>query len=324
MSALVSNNAYSTLASSLTNIATSLTVATGEGSRFPSASTATGAYFYATIIDTSNNLEIVKVTNRSSDTFTIVRAQDGSTARAFSSSDRIELRPVAALFTERTIPAGALMPYAGAAAPSGWLLCDGSAVSRTTYAALFAVLSTTYGVGDGSSTFNLPDLRGRVIAGQDDMGGSSANRLTGLSGGVDGDTLGAAGGAESHTLTSAEIPAHTHPATSTSTSTSTANSSSSASSSASVNDPGHSHVIEPVYAGVTAGSGSARNQYSPSAIGTSAATTGISVSVSTSVTTTTTVNTTTNTTTTVNNNTGGGGAHNNVQPTMILNYMIKT
>jgi microcystin-dependent protein len=323
MSALVSNNAYSTLASSLTAIATSLTVATGEGSRFPAASTATGAYFYATIIDTSNNLEIVKVTNRSSDTFTLVRAQDGSSARAFSSSDRIELRPVAALFTERTIPAGALMPYAGAAAPTGWLLCDGSAVSRTTYAALFAVLSTTYGVGDGSSTFNLPDLRGRVIAGQDDMGGSSANRLTGLSGGVDGDTLGAAGGAESHTLTSAEIPAHTHPATSTSTSTSTA--SSSASSSASVSDPGHSHsysVASPNVGNGSSSDSSAPWQQSNSTTNTGHVGTGISVSVSTSV--TTTVSTTTNTTTTVNNNTGGGGAHNNVQPTMILNYMIKT
>jgi microcystin-dependent protein len=57
------------------------------------------------------------------------------------------------------MPAGAVLPFAGAAAPTGYLLCDGSAVSRTTYAALFAVLSTTFGVGDGSTTFNLPDMR---------------------------------------------------------------------------------------------------------------------------------------------------------------------
>lgn len=52
--------------------------------------------------------------------------------------------------------------FAGTSAPTGWLLCDGTAVSRTTYAALFAVISTVYGVGDGSTTFNLPDGRGRV------------------------------------------------------------------------------------------------------------------------------------------------------------------
>lgn len=62
-------------------------------------------------------------------------------------------------------PPGMLAPYAGKTAPEGWLLCDGSAVSRTAYAALFAVIGTTYGVGNGSTTFTLPDLRGRVAAG---------------------------------------------------------------------------------------------------------------------------------------------------------------
>jgi microcystin-dependent protein len=102
-------------------------------------------------------------------------------------------------------PIGAVIPYAGTSAPTGWLLCYGQAVSRTTYADLFAVLSTTYGVGDGSTTFNVPDLRGRVVAGQDDMGGTSANRLTDQSGGLDGDTLGDTGGEETHTLTSSEL-----------------------------------------------------------------------------------------------------------------------
>ena len=63
------------------------------------------------------------------------------------------------------VPPGMLAPYAGKTAPSGWLLCDGSAVSRTTYADLFAVIGTTYGAGNGSTTFTLPDLRGRVAAG---------------------------------------------------------------------------------------------------------------------------------------------------------------
>lgn len=112
--------------------------------------------------------------------------------------------------TSTLTPVGAVMDYAGATAPSGWLLSYGQAVSRTTYSALFTAIGTTYGVGDGSTTFNLPDLRGRVVAGQDDMGGSSANRLTDQSGGLNGDTLADTGGAETHTLTTTEMPAHTH------------------------------------------------------------------------------------------------------------------
>lgn len=108
-----------------------------------------------------------------------------------------------------TVPAGAVMPYAGASAPTGWILCYGQAVSRSTYATLFTAISTTYGVGDGSTTFNLPDLRGRVAAGKDDMGGASANRLTNQSGGLNGDTLGATGGSETHQLTEAELPSFT-------------------------------------------------------------------------------------------------------------------
>ena len=106
-----------------------------------------------------------------------------------------------------TVPSGIIMPFAGTTAPSSYLMCFGQAVSRTTYSALFAAIGTTYGSGDGSTTFNLPDLRGRVIAGQDDMGGTSANRLTSP---INGDTLGAAGGSESHTLTTNEMPSHTH------------------------------------------------------------------------------------------------------------------
>ena len=105
------------------------------------------------------------------------------------------------------VPIGSVVDFAGDPAPNGWLLCFGQAISRTTYSALFAVLGMTYGAGDGSTTFNLPDLRGRVVAGQDDMGGSSANRLTNQSGGLNGDTLGATGGAETHTLTTAQMAA---------------------------------------------------------------------------------------------------------------------
>jgi microcystin-dependent protein len=98
--------------------------------------------------------------------------------------------------TSALIPAGIVSPFAGSAAPSGWLLCAGQAVNRTTYATLFTAISTTYGVGDGSTTFNLPDLRGRAVFGEDDMGGSAANRVTAGVSGITGTTLGAAGGSE--------------------------------------------------------------------------------------------------------------------------------
>lgn len=109
---------------------------------------------------------------------------------------------------------GTFLPFAGAAAPTGWLLCHGQAVSRSSFAALFAVIGTTYGAGDGSTTFNLPDMLGRVAAGRDDMGGSAAGRITNSgtgNPGVNGSALGAVGGADRHTLTEAQMPAHTHP-----------------------------------------------------------------------------------------------------------------
>lgn len=72
---------------------------------------------------------------------------------------------------------GIVQQYAGSSAPVGWLLCYGQAVSRATYAGLFQVIGTAFGAGDGSTTFNLPDLRGRVVAGADNMGGTAAGRL---------------------------------------------------------------------------------------------------------------------------------------------------
>ncbi len=98
------------------------------------------------------------------------------------------------------LPAGMIMMYGGSAAPSGWLLADGAAVSRTTYAALFAAIGTTFGAGDGSTTFNVPNFSRRVPVG---AGGTST--------GVLGNATGNTGGEESHTLTIAEMPSHNHP-----------------------------------------------------------------------------------------------------------------
>lgn len=97
------------------------------------------------------------------------------------------------------LPPGLVSWYAGATAPAGWVECDGSAVSRTTYAALFAAIGTTYGVGDGSTTFNLPSQARRVLVGK---GGSGTATL--------GNAIGNTGGSETHTLITAELPSHTH------------------------------------------------------------------------------------------------------------------
>ncbi len=94
-------------------------------------------------------------------------------------------------------------------APPGWLLAFGQDVSETTYAELFAAIAYNFG-NPGGGNFTLPDHRGRVVAGKDDMGSVSANRLTDQSGGLDGDTLGDTGGEEEHTQTEAEMVAHVH------------------------------------------------------------------------------------------------------------------
>jgi microcystin-dependent protein len=105
---------------------------------------------------------------------------------------------------------GTIVDFAMETPPTGYLLCYGQQVSRATYAALYSAVGDVWGAGNGSTTFNLPDFRGRVRAGMDDMGGASANRLTGLSGGVNGDNIGAVGGTEAHTLDVTEMPSHSH------------------------------------------------------------------------------------------------------------------
>ncbi len=96
------------------------------------------------------------------------------------------------------LPAGVVLPYVGASAPAGWLLCDGAAVSRTTYSALFAVVGTTFGSGNGSTTFNVPDLRGRVPVGAGQGPGLSPR------------TRGQAYGEEAHFQQVNEVAAHNH------------------------------------------------------------------------------------------------------------------
>ena len=96
-----------------------------------------------------------------------------------------------------SLPTGSITMFAGLSAPNGYLLCDGSAISRTTYSALFNAIGTAYGAGDGSTTFNLPNLNGKVPVGLD-------------SNDTDFDTLGETGGEKEHTLTVNEMPEHKH------------------------------------------------------------------------------------------------------------------
>ena len=149
------------------------------------------------------------------------------------------------------IPAGTITMFGGSSAPTGYLLCDGSAVSRTTYADLFTAIGTTYGTGDGSTTFNVPNVKGKVPVGRD-------------SGDTSFDTLGETGGEKTHTLTSAEMPSHRH-ALPTYPSNSSAG--------------GY----------ITWFNGTATGSFAPNSA-----------------------------------YTGGGGAHNNLQPYIVFNYIIKT
>jgi microcystin-dependent protein len=125
------------------------------------------------------------------------------------------------------MPVGGLMPYLGSSAPnSNFALPFGQAISRTTYATLFALVSTTFGAGDGSSTFNLPDLRGRAIFAPDNMGGSSAGILGTVvtdSGTIVGTTIGSRGGTPTKIVAQMNLPNVTLTTT--------------------IIDPGHTHTI---------------------------------------------------------------------------------
>ena len=146
------------------------------------------------------------------------------------------------------VPAGVITQFGGSTAPTGWVLCDGTAYSRTvTYNNLFTAIGTAYGVGDNSTTFNVPNLKGRVPVGLD----STQTEF---------DTRGETGGAKTHTLTIAEMPSHNHPGQ------------------------------------IVFGSGSSNTGVVPTGVGNSQPDTGLR---------------------------GDGGAHNNLQPYIVVNYIIK-
>jgi microcystin-dependent protein len=185
---------------------------------------------------------------------------------------------------------GEVRAFAGPASaiPSFWYACYGQAVSRTTYATAFAVLGTTWGAGDGSTTFNLPDLRGRGMFGKDNMGGVAASRITAGVSGLAGATLGAAGGsqlAQKDTITST--------AATTSTVTETA----------------HTHVQtigQGAAGGVAGWNITATGTAGPSSLSTIGAKTGITVG----------------STTTVTSASGLTGTTQNIPPAAVMNFII--
>jgi microcystin-dependent protein len=175
------------------------------------------------------------------------------------------------------------------------LVCDGSAISRSTYAALFAVIGTTYGIGNGASTFNIPDMRGRTPVG------------SGAGAGLTNRSLGASGGAETHTLSVSEMPSHTHAGTT----------NSSGVHSHSITDPQHTHTQTTINddfnnSGGTGPSFSADSAGSRTWTNINSAATGIIIN-----------NSEAHTHTFTTDSTGGSDSHNNMQPFMVVNYIIK-
>lgn len=190
----------------------------------------------------------------------------------------------------QNVPAGSVFYYAGPTVPAGYLLGNGAAVSRTGFSNLFANVGTTYGNGDGSTTFNLPDCRARYVAGGDAT--NATGRLTGLTGGVSAALLGNTGGAQSFTIAAANLPQL----------------------GVSITDPGHSHAftggsgaiqgIDPNVAGGNTWQTSGGNRALVNMSGTANASTGISATANT------------------------GGANNAITaalpPSIVFNCIIKT
>jgi len=222
---------------------------------FASTVTVVGAGTFKSNVSVSGNMNIAGNTSIGG-TVTIVGANvQAANAKVCASAFYGDATNMTGL-----LPSGVILPYGASASPTGFLLCNGQAVNRSTYSSLFAIVSSLYGNGDGSSTFNVPDLRGRFVAGWD-AGTSVLTSVTANM--VLGSSIANTGGAQAITLAVAQMPAHTHD-------------------------------ITPMRQDSPRTGGGSGNVYDA-----------ISGTVSTS-------------------STGGDGAHSNIPPTMILNYIIKT
>lgn len=225
---------------------------------------------------------------------------------------------------------GLILPYGGNVSPEGWLLCHGQAVSRSAFAGLFEAIGTSHGVGDGSTTFNVPDLRGRAVAGRDNMGGTAANRLNVSTTGNTTNANATISGIPSTAALSigmkvvgAGIPAGAAILTIASATSVTISANATATAAgvalrfgvvdgATVGDAGGSQVHALTTAQMPAHNHDTYNNANGNITNTGGTTYVGTVGNYTNVAGTATINT------------GGNQAHTNVQPTMVLNYLIKT
>jgi microcystin-dependent protein len=184
------------------------------------------------------------------------------------------------------VPVGGLLPYisTSGAPNSSFVQPYGQALSRTTYATLYSLVGTAYGAGDGSTTFNIPDLRGRVPIANDAIGGVAAGRVTTAGAGFDGTAYGATGGSQNKTLGITEIPAHNHGVTDT-----------------------HQHGFTYATQGGIAGGGAVT-------VVTQIQQSGQATGVQTTATNTGSITT---------QNAGGGTAFPLMQPSIVLNYILR-
>lgn len=190
-------------------------------------------------------------------------------------ADTIGAGGISGISTSVRIPAGVVVDYAGSSAPAGWVMCNGQAISRTAYPSLYAAIGTTYGVGDGSTTFNVPDARGRQTIG------------AGTGSGLTARTLAATGGGETHVLTTAQMPQHSH----------------------GVTDPGHTHTVQIPNIG-----------YSPEIA--SVVNNGMGTSTNSSIQSVGSINDSATTGISIQNN-GSGSSHPIMDPFIVFNKIIK-
>lgn len=200
---------------------------------------------------------------------------DGTHNAVTASSVTTDALTVGGKDVSQLTPTGVIVDFAGSSAPTGWLICDGSSVLRSTYAALFAVIGTTYGSADGTH-FNVPDLRSRVTVAPDASAGLNTSN----------NTLAATGGEATHVLTTGEMPAHAH----------------------GVNDPGHNHALWSI--------GQESNVYTLGGTSNRAVLIGGTPNSGNGVTGTRTTGISTQ-------NNGSGTAHNNMQPYLVVNKIVK-
>jgi microcystin-dependent protein len=194
---------------------------------------------------------------------------------------------------EPSVPAGSIFQFAGITPPDFYLLCDGSAVSRTTYSKLFAIIGSVYGPGDGSTTFNLPNLQGNIPVGKN-------------SGTFD--TLGATGGAETVTLSIDQMPSHNHGGVTVASITGV--------TTVTAGDHNHSvgNIVQKTGSNTPDGLDNTGNEIDVVNL--------TSTTTSTNGAHTHSINDPGHTH--AINSQGGGQAHNNLQPYLVVNYIIKT